>query len=546
MRLKNSKHEKHHSIKGDAFFKFFPMKFYICALLAFCILGCGDAVTKKEYTSPDILFGELFVAVQTQQIFGDSKTFADAIPKFKAKEILLKYTQEKSKTAFNLAAFVNQNFTFPKSPDKVENKKSLEKFLLEDWKNRTKKPLDDGGSLIPTRNNYLSAGNNSNELNYGSNYYSILGLLAAKQNILAKNIAVNAVQLIQDYGYMPVGNRTYLFGRSNPPFLAFILEEISKTNPEILKYALPQLTQEYQFWMSAQNKEEGLKQTEAQKKKELAFKRVVFLEKNNLLNRYYDPQNTPRVETYFDDLELKKRNGNNNRFINKNLRAAAESDWENSSRWVSSSEKLEDVHPLQIAPVDLNALLYHLEKTLAKAYKANEQPEYATSFENLAKKRKAIFDTYFWDATKGFYFDYDFLKKKRSNVYALSGIFPLFVGLASENQATKIAELLEKSFLMPGGLATTLNVTGLLNDAPHGRADLQWIAISGLRKYKKHVLAEQIKVRWIKTNTECYSKSGELLEFYNVMNPEKNTEMKINKSAKIDKTSGILYKLIKE
>lgn len=522
------------------------MKFFVFAFLSLCILACRDAVTKKEYISPDILFGELFVEVQTQQIFEDSKTFADAIPKFKAKEILLKYTQEKNKPAFDLANFVSQNFTFTNPPIKIENKKGLEEYLLEDWKNRIRKPFDDGGSLIPTRNIYLSVSKYSNELNYGSNYYSILGLLAAKQNILAKNIAVNAVQLVQDFGYMPAGNRTYLFGRSNPPFLSFILEEISKTNPEILKFALPQLTQEYQFWMSAQDKDESLKQKEAQNKKELAYKRVVFLEKNNLLNRYYDPLNTPRVEVYREDLELKKINGNYNRFLFKNLRAASESDWEHSSRWISNLQKTEQVHTLQIAPVDLNALLYHLEKTLAKAYKANEQPDYARSFENLAKKRKIIFDTYFWDDTKGFYFDYDFLNKKRSNVYALSGVFPLFVGLASENQATKIAELLEKSFLMPGGLSTTLNVTGLINDAPFGRADLQWIAISSLRKYKKNALANQIKARWIKTNTECYSKSGELLEFYNVINPEKNTVKKSIKPTKIDKTSGVLYKLLKE
>ncbi len=544
MCLQYIKLKKASSFEVDAFFKFFIMKLIVSVFLGLSILGCGDAVTKKEYTSPDILFGELFIEVQTQQIFEDSKTFADAIPKFKAKEILLKYAKEKNKADFDLTIFVNQNFIFNKPSIKKENKKNLEIYLLEDWKNRTRKPFDDGGSLIPTRNNYLSVNKYSNELNYGSNYYSILGLLAAKQNILANNIAVNAVQLVQDYGYMPNGNRTYLFGRSNPPFLSLILEEISKTNPEILKFALPQLTQEYQFWMSSQDKEESLKQKEAQNKNDLAFKRVVFLLNNNLLNRYYNPLNTPRAEFYREDLEFKKVK--HNQFLFKNLRAANESDWENSSRWVSNSKKTEDVHPLQIAPVDLNALLYHLEKTLAKAYKANEQPDYATSFENLAKKRKTIFDTYFWDDTKGFYFDYDFLKQKRSNVYALSGVFPLFVGLASEKQASKIAELLEKSFLKQGGLSTTLNVTGLLNDAPYGRADLQWIAISGLRNYKKNALADKIKSRWVKTNSECFFKTGELLEFYNVVNSEKNGVNKSIKMSKIDKTSGVLYKLLKE
>ncbi len=86
----------------------------------------------------------------------------------------------------------------------------------------------------------------------------------------------------------------------------------------------------------------------------------------------------------------------------------------------------------------------------------------------------------------------------------------------------------------------------MINDAPYGRADLQWIAISGLRNYKKNALADKIKSRWIKTNSEYFLKSGELLEFYNVVNPEKNVLNKNLKMPKIDKTSGVLYKLLKE
>ena len=45
--------------------------------------------------SPDELYGELFVAVQHQRIFPDSKTFCDAIPRqLPPNEILNLYRQE--------------------------------------------------------------------------------------------------------------------------------------------------------------------------------------------------------------------------------------------------------------------------------------------------------------------------------------------------------------------------------------------------------------------------------------------------------------------
>ena len=66
--------------------------------------------------SPDILYDELFEAVQMQRsrIFPDSKTFCDALPRnLTPNEILDLYRQEYTKPTFNLTSFVSENFIIP-------------------------------------------------------------------------------------------------------------------------------------------------------------------------------------------------------------------------------------------------------------------------------------------------------------------------------------------------------------------------------------------------------------------------------------------------
>jgi alpha,alpha-trehalase len=63
--------------------------------------------------APDILYGDLFVAVQTAQIFSDQKTFVDSTPKMSPATIVQLYETQKNQPGFSLLAFVNQYFTPP-------------------------------------------------------------------------------------------------------------------------------------------------------------------------------------------------------------------------------------------------------------------------------------------------------------------------------------------------------------------------------------------------------------------------------------------------
>ena len=96
-------------------------------------------------------------------------------------------------------------------------------------------------------------------------------------------------------------------------------------------------------------------------------------------------------------------------------------------------------------------------------------------------------------------------------------MFPLYAGIASHQQAEKVAKRLEKDFLKTGGLVTTLKETGQQWDYPNGWAPLQWVAIEGLRRYGYDELADEIRRRWLSLNEDVFNDTHRLVEKYNVI-----------------------------
>ena len=73
-----------------------------------------------------------------------------------------------------------------------------------------------------------------------------------------------------------------------------------------------------------------------------------------------------------------------------------------------------------------------------------------------------------------------------------------------------------QQLLRPGGLLVTLEHTGQQWDAPNGWAPLQWVAVSGLRRYGEWALAEEISSRWLAMVEAQYRAIGQLFEKYDV------------------------------
>jgi alpha,alpha-trehalase len=82
----------------------------------------------------------------------------------------------------------------------------------------------------------------------------MLGLSVSGKNDQIINMVKNFAWLIDKYGYIPNGNRTYYLSRSQPPFFALMLQLVKETHStEQMACFLPQLKKEYNFWMEGKN-----------------------------------------------------------------------------------------------------------------------------------------------------------------------------------------------------------------------------------------------------------------------------------------------------
>lgn len=456
--------------------------------------------------------GELFEKVQMQKVFADGKTFVDCTPKFELEYILQRYEEQKNESGFNLSFFVHDYFTEPEAitTDYISDiDRPIEQHIEMLWEVLTRPPAAiSNESLISLPNAYIVPGGRFREIYYWDSYFTMLGLKISKRVDMMVNMINNFSFLIDEFGYIPNGNRSYFLGRSQPPFFSCMVALLAEEKGvEVMEEYLPRLEKEYEFWMA------GLQSLQDNNS---TVNRLALLPGGGILNHYWDENDTPRPESYKEDVELANdTTDKKTRF--RHLRAGAESGWDFSSRWFRDVNDFATIHTTEIIPVDLNCLLFHLEKTIAEAFTVAGNTNESERYLKLAAKRKAAIDAYCWNEEKGFYMDYDFVEGKQKNSFTLAGMFPLFFELASPSQADKVANNLEKYFLQPGGLVTTTITTAQQWDAPNGWAPLQWIAVAGLRKYNQQALASEIAKRWMNLNEKVYKNTGKMMEKYNVV-----------------------------
>ncbi|NID10653.1 alpha,alpha-trehalase TreA [Fibrivirga algicola] len=467
--------------------------------------------------SPERLFGDLFHDVQLSGLFADSKTFVDCTPKQAPEAILAAYHTERTQPDFDLDTFVNQQFDRPSavasgyvSDTSVPTQEHINRL----WPHLTRAadvPVANS-SRVALPHPYVVPGGRFREIFYWDSYFTMLGLREAGRTDLIRGMLDNFAYLIDTVGFIPNGNRTYFLSRSQPPFFALMVGILADIDgPGVLATYLTQLQKEYDFWMT------DVSQLSADKPQS---RRVVRLPDGTVLNRYWDELATPRPEAYRQELELTpaaEQRGIDPGVMYKHIRAACESGWDFSSRWLADRHSLVTIHATDIVPVDLNCLLYTLEQTLQQAYKQVGNQERANAFEQLADQRKAAILGTFWNDETGFFHDYDVVAGKQTTALTLAGAFPLFMKLATPDQASRVHDCLKTEFLQPGGWVTTLQKTGQQWDWPNGWAPLQWIVYDGLLTYGFSETTNQGRDRWLALNDKVFKATGKLMEKYNVV-----------------------------
>ncbi|AJK50451.1 alpha-trehalase TreA [Burkholderia plantarii] len=457
---------------------------------------------------PSKLYGDLFVAVQTAQLFPDQKTFVDSTPDADPSTIEQLYAQQKDTPGFSLREFVTKHFAPP--VDSVVTPPAHQTLRAHiDWLWPRLTRNTDGapryGSLIALPKPYVVPGGRFREGYYWDSYFTMLGLQEAGREDLVDAMLDNFAYLIDTVGHVPNGNRTYYASRSQPPFFAYMVELAARKEGDgVYQKYLPALRKEYAYWMHGeQNTPRGS-----------ASAHVVAMPDGSILNRYWDASATPRDESYLEDVQTAHAAaGRPAAEVWRDLRAGAESGWDYSSRWLGDGRTLATIRTTAIVPVDLNSLMYHLEKTIVKGCDVTHDAACVADFSARAARRDAAINRYLWNPA-GYYGDYDWQLGKPRDELSAAALYPLYAGVATPEHAISTAQHVRDTLLQPGGLATTTHNTRQQWDAPNGWAPLQWIAIQGLARYGEGPLADEIGKRFLADVKGVYGREGKLVEKY--------------------------------
>jgi alpha,alpha-trehalase len=496
------------------------LRLVLCGLV-FASWSCTPAPGASRHTikvasapalplAPDQLYGELFSAVQLKHVFPDQKAFADAVPKKSPAEIVRDYAAVKADPQLDLRAFVLERFQLT-VPQETPPPRGLSLVEHIEWLwprlTREAKSVPEGHSLLALPKPYVVPGGRYQELYYWDSYFTMLGLAKSGQHDAVLSMLDNFAYEIDRYGHIPNGSRSYQLSRSQPPFFASMIELAAEhAGDSVYTRYLPQLRREHAFWMAGAGE---LQPGSAQR-------RVVRLPDGSLLNRYWDDRDTPRPEAYANDVATAAADKSRApAAVYRELRAAAESGWDFSSRWLADGHTLSSIQTTAIVPIDLNSLLYRLELVIARGCAALQDQSCVASFSDFAQTRAAAIERYLWHDAGYHYTDYNWVQAKACDAVTAALAFPLFVGVVTPERAQQTATVLRR-LLGPGGLLTTARDTDEQWDAPNGWAPLVWIAVAGLRRYEQHDLAREIGTRFLARIEALFAAEAKLVEKYDV------------------------------
>ncbi|GAE25734.1 trehalase [Halalkalibacter wakoensis JCM 9140] len=374
------------------------------------------------------------------------------------------------------------------SEEKIE--KTL-RYIHKYWKELiVESPPFTKGQLFYLPHPYVVPGGVFQQLFYWDSYFTLLGLKISKLDRLARGIVDNFLYQMKTFGIIPNSSEVAHLSRSQPPFLTSMIKEVWDEDLEWLKYAYEIAKLEYfNVWMNPSTH----------------YHREIGL------NRYFDDLDKmlrihEEAYLHFDEMHIPPQ------FWQE--RTEAESGWDYTGRFHRECG--------HFIPVELNSLLYKYETDLSEFASILGRGNEIQEWKNRARKRKQLMNHYLWSDSHDMYFDYNFIKGKQYVYPSLATFFPLWAGVADRNQAELIQEKVNM-FLVRGGMATSIYYTSFQWDYPNGWAPLQWIVISGLKRYGYNEISIEIARRWVNLCTDQFMITGKMYEKYNVVDYNINT-----------------------
>jgi alpha,alpha-trehalase len=381
---------------------------------------------------------------------------------------------------------------------------------------------------------FVVPGGRFNEMYGWDSYFITLGLLEDNKVDLAKSMVDNFVYEIDNYGKILNANRTYYLTRSQPPFFTSMVLAVYQKLPKneqtklwlrgVLEAAIKQYLD---YWVGPEHLtktglsryyDDGIGPPPEVEKGRYDYLYAEYAKKDDMDEKTFEKEylsgklKVPALDKFFIDDRSMRESGND------------------------ASYRLQ-YDCAELVTVDLNSLLYREEINIADIISnefggevrlSNGKIEKSKSWYERAEKRKELMNKYLWDEKAGMFFDYDFVKGRRTKYVAATTFYPLWAGVATKRQAESLLENALPLLEEPGGIAGSTEASrGPINenrpqtqwDYPFGWAPQQMLVWQGLRNYGKTKIARDLAYRWLYTITiNAYNYNGTIAEKYDVTN----------------------------
>jgi alpha,alpha-trehalase len=376
-------------------------------------------------------------------------------------------------------------------------------------------PEDHGLLYLPKP--YIVPGGRFNEMYGWDSYFILLGLVRDGELKLAKDMTDNCIYEVEKYGKVLNANRTYYLTRSQPPFLTRMIMEVYSRTGDLkwLRDSLPSIERYHEYWTRGSHVTPSTGLSRYYGGADTPAPEVTIGERDAAGRSHYDRvreyYRTHAVDEYDSSRFYDRLHDSLTPLFYTADRAMRESGFDVSWRFGPFSAAI-----LEYNPVDLNCLLYRMEMDAAAICTLLDQPQKASLWSGRAQQRAAAINRLMWNDQIGLYFDYDFERRRQSDVHFITTFYPLWAGIASPDQAARIAANLS-IFERDGGLQTSDRITGGQWDAPFGWAPMQIIATQGLRRYGFSEAADRIATKFLSMIIRDFAVRGTLVEKYDVV-----------------------------
>ena len=362
------------------------------------------------------------------------------------------------------------------------------------------------------------------EMYYWDSYFTNRGLIIDGNIEQARNNTENLMAMAERFGFVLNGNRVEFLNNSQPPFMSSAVKEIYEVERDKawLESALSAIEKEYRFYTEERGSDIGLSHYDAvmpisdeQKKRavEMLIERLGY---------------TP--DASFDELA-------------RGLFAVGESGWDINPRMT--------YHAYDYAVADLNALVWSIENNMEYFSRELGRDADADVWKRRKDKRAELYRKYL-KGEDGVFYDYDLVKGERTNLFSVASYYPLYFGMATEEEARAARDQLSR-LETEWGVVTVEKCDQIKGTFqwgyPNGWPPMQQIVVGGLVRYGYVDDAKRIATKFLALMEKSFAETGHLWEKYDVVKGTSDALAEYETPAMLGWTYGtyrVLTELLKE